>query len=97
MVVIIVENVPVGLRGELTKWMLEPRAGVFVGAPSALVRDKLWDKVMRQSRGGGCLMMHSSDAEQRYDIRIWGDFTREVVDMDGLKLIRRSVRGAALR
>ena len=31
MVVMILERVPPSLRGELTRWMLELRAGVFVG------------------------------------------------------------------
>ena len=96
MVVLILENVPVGLRGELTRWMLEPKAGVFVGAPNALVRDKLWEKVVKESRGGGCIMLHSNDTEQRYDVRMWGNCTREAIDMEGLKLIRRSRRDAPI-
>ena len=31
MIIMILENVPVGLRGELSRWLIEPRAGVFVG------------------------------------------------------------------
>jgi CRISPR-associated endoribonuclease Cas2 subtype I-E len=34
--VIIVERATPGLRGQLTRWMLEVRAGVFVGTLSAL-------------------------------------------------------------
>lgn len=47
MVVMIVERAPPGLRGLLTRWMLEPKAGVFVGTMSAMVRDKLWQRVCR--------------------------------------------------
>ncbi len=43
MVVMILERVPESVRGELSLWMIEPKAGVFVGNLSALVRDKLWD------------------------------------------------------
>ncbi len=43
MVVMLLEKVPTTVRGELTRWLLELRAGVFVGNISALVRDKLWD------------------------------------------------------
>ena len=39
MIVIALERVPVGLRGELSRWLLELRPGVFVGKVSALVRD----------------------------------------------------------
>jgi len=38
MTVIILERVPVGVRGELTRWMLEIHTGVFVGTLSARVR-----------------------------------------------------------
>ncbi|MCD6345555.1 MAG: type I-E CRISPR-associated endoribonuclease Cas2, partial [Anaerolineae bacterium] len=44
MVVMILEKVPVGVRGELTRWLLEIKTGVFVGHISARVRDKLWEK-----------------------------------------------------
>ena len=42
---LVLERVPASLRGELTRWLLETRPGVFVGHVSAMVRDKLWDKV----------------------------------------------------
>jgi len=44
MLVMILETVPVGLRGELTRWLIEPHPGVFVGHVSGLVRDRLWLK-----------------------------------------------------
>ena len=72
MVVLILERVPPGLRGELTRWLLEPRAGVFVGRISAAVRDRLWEKACGQSQAGGCVLIHSSDNEQGFRIRSWG-------------------------
>ncbi|MEI8259518.1 MAG: type I-E CRISPR-associated endoribonuclease Cas2e, partial [Deltaproteobacteria bacterium] len=42
LIVIVVERATPGLRGQLTRWMLEVRAGVFVGTLSSRVRDKLW-------------------------------------------------------
>ncbi len=88
MVVLILERVPPGLRGELTRWFLEPRAGVFVGRVSAMVRDKLWEKTCGQTREGGCVMMYSSDNEQGFLIRSWGEMTRSVEDFEGLFLVR---------
>jgi CRISPR-associated protein Cas2 len=44
MVVLVLERVPVSLQGELTRWLLEPRAGVFVGNIPAGVRDRLWER-----------------------------------------------------
>lgn len=88
MVILILERVPPGLRGELSRWFLEPKAGVFVGKVSALVRDLLWDKVCREKRQGGALMIYNSDREQGFDIRSQGETSRVVVDFEGLLLIR---------
>lgn len=88
MVVLILEKVPPGLRGELSRWFLEPKAGVFVGKVSALVRDLLWDRVCRGKRQGAATMIYSSDREQGFDIRTHGDTSRKVVDFEGLLLIR---------
>lgn len=88
MIVLILERVPTGLRGELTRWLLEPKAGVFVGRVSAMVRDKLWSKACSESQGGGCLMIHSSNCEQGYRIQSWGDTARVIEDFEGLSLVR---------
>ena len=88
MVILILERVPPGLRGELTRWFLEPKAGVFVGRVSAMVRDRLWDKACEQARDGGCLMIHSSDTEQGFKIRSSGKTSRTIEDFDGLFLVR---------
>ncbi len=88
MVVLILESVPPSLRGELTRWMLEPRAGVFVGTLSALVRDKLWQHVCDNAKDGGCVLICSSDTEQGFVMRSHGESGRQVIDMEGLFLIQ---------
>lgn len=88
MVIIVLEKVPVSLRGEITRWMLELKPGVFVGSVSALVRDKLWNKICEKKRDGGCILVHSTNTEQGFAIRFWGDCSREAVNFDGLTLIR---------
>lgn len=88
MVVLILERVPTGLRGELTRWLLEPKAGVFVGSLSGMVRDLLWEKVCRESRGGSCIMVQTSNREQGFVIRMHGDPSRRPEDFEGLSLIR---------
>lgn len=88
MVILILERVPVGLRGELSRWMLEPKAGVFVGSLSAIVRDLLWDKACKDSKDGGCVMIHDSNREQGFAIRTHGKTSRSVEDFDGLLLVR---------
>ena len=88
MVVMILEKVPTSLRGELTRWLIEPHPGVFVGHLSGMVRDKLWEKCCEKLKEGGVVQMWSTNNEQRFAIRTFGDTKREVVDFDGLQLIR---------
>lgn len=86
MVVLVLETVPTGLRGELSRWMIEPRTGVFVGQVSALVRDKLWDKVAEGVGRGGAIMVYSTNKEQGFALRSWGDTKRQLLDFEGLVL-----------
>ncbi len=86
--VIVTENASLKLRGELTKWVLEVKAGVFVGKTSATVREKLWEKVKHDTATKGALLVYSMDTEQGYQIEIYGDPRRTVIDLDGVKLIK---------
>ncbi|MBV9470706.1 MAG: type I-E CRISPR-associated endoribonuclease Cas2 [Abitibacteriaceae bacterium] len=87
MVILIMERVPATLRGELSRWMLEPKAGVFIGKISAMVRDKLWDIAQEKAKGGSGLLVYSSPTEQGFSIRTFGATSRQVVDFEGLALI----------
>lgn len=87
MVVIMMEKVPVSLRGEITRWMLELRPGVFVGNISALVREKLWEHICEKIKGGAATLLHSAANEQGYKIRNYGDTSRKIRDFEGLQLI----------
>ena len=92
--VILLESVPTSLRGELTRWFVEPRSGVFVGNASALVRDLLWEKVCDKALHGGAIMVHNSNTEQGYAIRTHGETDTELVDWEGLWLFRKPLRPA---
>ena len=85
----ILEKVPASLRGELTRWLIEPDTGVFVGDVSALVRDRLWEKCCQRRRMGGVIQIWSTNNEQGFAIRAQGLTKREIVDYDGLYLIRK--------
>ena len=87
MVVVVLESVPPGLRGELSRWLIEPKSGVFIGDVSALVRDKLWEKCCRAKRTGGVIQAWSTNTEQGYAIRTYGRTQREVVEFDGVQLM----------
>lgn len=88
MVVIVVEKVPASLRGELTRWMIEPQAGVYVGHLSARVRDKLWEKCTGASRAGGVIQIWSTNTEQHFALRMAGDTSRLIEEVEGLQLIK---------
>ena len=88
MVVMILERVTPGLRGEMTRWMIEPKAGVFIGKMSAMVRDRLWEKAQKSAGDGAGMLIHSCNTEQGFNIRTFGDSSREIIDIEGLWLVR---------
>lgn len=88
MLVMITERAPASLRGELTRWLIEPRAGIFVGKVSELVREKLWVKAMKGSKGGSVVQIWDSNNEQGFKCRIHGEPARMLVDMEGLTLVK---------
>lgn len=87
MTVIILECVPVGLRGELTRWMLEPHTGVFVGRVSALVRDTLWKHVCKNMKDGAGFLIYQTNNEQGFAMRQCGETKRAMVNFEGLTLV----------
>lgn len=87
MTIFVLERVPVSLRGELTRWLLEPHTGVFVGRPSALVREKLWDLICEKQGTGAAVMVWSADTEQGFSMRASGKTARMLRDFEGLTLV----------
>lgn len=88
MTVFILETAPEKLRGELTRWMLEAKPGVFIGSVSGLVREKLWAKVCREIPVISALLIYSASCEQGFRIEMNGDPHRRVINMEGLQLIK---------
>lgn len=91
MIVVVLEKVPVSLRNELTRWLIEPHPGVFVGNVSAMVRDRLWRKCGASRRAGGVVQIWSSNTEQGFRMRICGQTKRTIAELEGLQLIRLPV------
>lgn len=87
MFVMILEKVPAGLRGELSRWLIEPKSGVFIGDISARIRDILWDKALERGQGGGVIQIWSAKTEQKFDMRMHGETSRELIEVEGLKLV----------
>jgi CRISPR-associated protein Cas2 len=86
--VIILERVPASLRGELSRWLIEPKTGTFIGYVSAMVRDRLWRKCCQRRGTGGVIQIWSTNNEQRFKIRMHGYTTRRIIELDGIQLIQ---------
>jgi CRISPR-associated protein Cas2 len=87
MTIMILERVPVRLRGDLSRWMLEPKAGIFLGRMTSRIRDELWAKAVAKSACGACLQAWSASGEQGFQMRTHGEMTRKIVDLEGLSLV----------
>src|SRR5690606_19722401 len=77
-------------RGALSRWMLEPVAGVYVGTMSARVRDELWSVVSASVGVGAAVCVLSDDSEEGLTIRTAGEPRRATGDFDWLQLIQLS-------
>lgn len=88
MVVIVLTDCPPKLRGDLSKWLFEINTGVYVGRVSTRVREALWMRICDNLRHGQATMVYPSTGEQRMEFRVHNT-TWEVVDYDGIKLMRR--------
>ncbi|MGF1603431.1 MAG: type I-E CRISPR-associated endoribonuclease Cas2e [Thermosynechococcaceae cyanobacterium] len=88
MVVFILENAKVSLRGELSRWLFEVKVGVFTGRVSALVREELWQLIEKKIGKGSAVMIYPARNEQGFDARMLGNPLRSLVDIEGLLLVR---------
>ena len=87
MLVIVVENVPPRLRGRLAGWLIEIRAGGYVGDLSTKVRDMLWSQIEQGIEEGNAIMTWSTNNESGFDFMTLGKNRRLPVEFDGLKLV----------
>lgn len=88
MIVISTTAVPDFVRGALSRWLIEPNPGLYIGTVSAKVRDELWSAVSHTIGDGAATLIHPSDNEQGFIIHTAGQRRRRVIDIDGLQLIR---------
>lgn len=87
MMVIVLNNAPPRLRGRLAAWLLEVRAGVYVGDYSARTRARIWEQVEAYIEGGDAVMVWKAPTDQGFDFLTVGRNRRMPVDFDGLKLV----------
>ena len=87
MLVIVTEAVPDRLRGYLSRWLLEVRAGVFLGDYSVRVRGMI-EKVIRDSLDtGNVVIAWSTNNESGFDFETLGENRRIPTELDGYKLV----------
>ena len=87
MLVIDVENAPDRLRGRLAVWLLEIRAGVYIGEYSRRVREMIWETLETGIENGNAVMAWNIPDEPAYYFLTLGNNRRMPVDYDGLKMI----------
>jgi CRISPR-associated protein Cas2 len=88
MLVIVVENAPPRLRGRLAVWLLEIRAGVYVGVYSRRTREMIWKQVSDNIGDGDAVMAWAAPNDAGFDFDTVGLNRREPCDYDGFKLVR---------
>lgn len=87
MLVIVLESAPPRLRGRLAVWLLEVRAGVYVGQVSQRVREMLWYQVTEGIDNGNGVMAWRTNTESGFDFVTIGTNRRTPREMDDLKLV----------
>jgi len=87
MLVTVVENAPPRLRGRLAIWLLEVRAGVYVGKVSRRVREMIWEQIEKGIEDGNAVMAWSTNTESGFDFMTLGANRRIPVEIDGVKLV----------
>lgn len=88
MCMIVTEVVPARLRGRLAVWLLEVRAGVYVGDVSQRIREMIWYQIEALAEEGNVVMAWATNTESGFDFVTYGTNCREPIDMDGLRLVR---------
>lgn len=87
MLMVVTEAVPPRLRGRLAVWLLEVRAGVYIGDVSRRVREMIWAQVNALAEGGNVVMAWSTNTESGFEFVTYGANRREPVDLDGMRLV----------
>jgi CRISPR-associated protein Cas2 len=94
MIVLTLTDCPSSLRGDLTRWLFEVDTNLYVGKQSARVREKIWERVVKNADKGRAVMVYPANNEQGFDFRVHGE-TWQPIDFDGLKLMLRPSRISA--
>lgn len=88
MLVVVTEAVPPRLRGRLAVWLLEVRAGVYVGDVSRRIREMIWQQTEELAADGNVVMAWATNTESGFDFITYGKNRRMPVEFDGLRLVK---------
>ncbi|WP_040005267.1 type I-E CRISPR-associated endoribonuclease Cas2e [Fibrisoma limi] len=89
MTVFILERVSPSLRGDLSRWLVEVQAGVFVGRINEVVRDALWERATDRADDGTVTMLWRMNNEQGFDLRTWQPKQYIPINIEGIWLTMR--------
>lgn len=87
MLTVVTEAVPPRLRGRLAVWLLEVRAGVYVGNVSRRVREMIWQHCEVLVEDGNVVMAWQANSAAGFEFQTLGNNRREPVDNEGLRLV----------
>lgn len=87
MLVVVTEGVPPRMRGRLAVWLLEIRAGVYVGDVSKRIREMIWEQIQALAEKGNVAMAWATNTESGFDFQTFGENRRIPIDYDGLRLV----------
>lgn len=79
--------VPPGLRGELSRWLVEVSAGTFMGCVSGLVREQLWELCEGRADGSTAQMIWKAATPQGFDVQTHNLKGRYAERVDGVWLV----------
>jgi len=88
MLVIVAENIPARLRGRLAIWLLEIRAGVYIGKVSKRVREMIGGLIEEHIEEGNVVMAWPAPTPQGFQFVTLGKNRREQVEFDGVFLVQ---------
>ena len=88
MIVIVLESAPPRLRGRLSLWFAEIRAGVYVGVYGRRQRERIWEEVKTMIGEGNAVMAWTAPTDSGFEFVAIGANRREPADFDGLTLVK---------
>lgn len=88
MCIVVTEAVPPRLRGRLAVWLLEIRAGVYVGDVGRRIREMIWHQITELAEQGNAVMTWATNTESGFDFVTYGENARMPVDLEGLRLVK---------